>query len=64
MDMEMAKAIIKRVPGGELSTVMLPDGAIETCFFGDDGRSEVIARYYPQSVRAIADVHYHDYMNR
>ena len=36
--------IIQRYEGGEYSTVLLPDGVIETVWFDDDGSSRVVAR--------------------
>lgn len=40
----MSKAITSRGDGGEYSTVLLPDGIVETMFFGDDGSSRTVAR--------------------
>lgn len=36
--------ITKRVLGGEYSTIITPDGIIETLFFGDDGTSRLVNR--------------------
>lgn len=55
----MSNPIITRRAGGEYSTVVLPDGWIETCWFPDDPAepSRVIGRTAPQSVRDIAAAH-------
>lgn len=53
----MEKPFITRRSGGEYSTVTLPNGVIETCWFGDDGSSEVIGRSYPQTLASAAQEH-------
>lgn len=41
---------------GEFSTVMLPDGLVETCFFPGDGSvSTVVFRQVPRSLRSYHD---------
>ena len=53
----MNKPYITTRPNGEYSTVVLPDGGIETCWFGNDGSSKVIGRYLPPSLSTVAYGH-------
>lgn len=54
--MEPTKPLITRRPGGRYSTVRLPDGVIETVWFGDDGSAVTVGRTY-QGMRETADKH-------
>lgn len=54
--MEPGKTLTTRKPGGEYSTVRLPDGVIETVWFGDDGNDMTVGRTY-QGLRDIAEAH-------
>lgn len=54
---EMNKPIINRRIGGEYSTIVLPDGTIETMWFGDNGDQRMVARTFPESTRLIASRH-------
>jgi hypothetical protein len=38
---------------GEFSTVVLPDGVVETCFFADNGKATVVSR--SASLKAVHD---------
>jgi hypothetical protein len=49
--------ITRRCGRGEYSTVTLPNGVIETCWFGDDGESRVIGRTYPRTLANAAESH-------
>lgn len=53
------RPIITRRPNGEYSTVTLPDGTVETCYFPDDPGepSRVIGRTDPHDVRRLAAKH-------
>lgn len=51
------KPIIIRRSHGEYSTVTLPDGIIETVWFGNDGTSQVVGRTMPLSIPTIAEQH-------
>jgi len=42
---------------GEFSTVELPDGVIETIFFGDDGSQTVVGRTIPATLSRIQAEH-------
>ena len=53
----MDKPIIARRVGGEYSTVALPNGVIETMWFGDDGSTRTVGRTYPPSIKDIAAQH-------
>lgn len=53
----MEKPIVTRAVGGEYSTVRLTDGCIETMWFGDDGDTRTVGRYFPMGVRAVAKMH-------
>ena len=49
--------ITRRYGKGEYSTVTLPDGVIETCWFGDDGSSRVVGRSRPLTLASAAEKH-------
>lgn len=49
--------ITRRHGQGEYSTVTLPNGVIETCWFGDDGESRVIGRTIPTTLASAAEAH-------
>ena len=53
----MARPIITRRPGGEYSTVELPDGSIETMWFGDDGTNRFVGRTWPPNIREVLRQH-------
>lgn len=43
MAIEMPRVVATtRTKDGEYSTILHPDGALETCFFSDDGSSRII----------------------
>jgi len=51
------KPVIIRRGDGEYSTVTLPNGIIETCWFGSDGSSKVVGRTMPILIPTIAEQH-------
>lgn len=53
----MERPIINRRIGGEYSTIVLPDGCVETMWFGDDGEQRMVGRTWPESARQIAQKH-------
>lgn len=57
------KPIITYRPGGEYSTITLPNGIIETMWFPDDPEqpSRCIGRTLPRDVRRVAADHIADY---
>lgn len=46
---------------GYYSTILLSSGIVETCWFGDDGSSEVIGRKRRESLASIADMHIREF---
>jgi hypothetical protein len=46
---------------GEFSTVVLPGGLVETCFFPDRGESEVIAHSGCGPVESVHRVHVREF---
>ncbi len=56
----MFRPILTRRPSGEYSTVVLPDGSIETLFFPDDGSESVLVGR-TLSLGAIAKRHIAEY---
>lgn len=55
------KPLITHRSGGEYSTVILPDGVIETVWFDNDGSSQIVGRTYPQNKAAAAEAHIRAY---
>lgn len=53
----MRDQILTRRSGGEYSTVRLPNGVIETMWFGDDGTTRMVSRTLPESLDSIAERH-------
>lgn len=58
--MNPPKPITTRGVGGEYSTVLLPDGTVETVWFGDDGSHRFVKRTVLPSVADIAKQHIAD----
>ena len=56
-----SRPVIRRVTGGELSTVQIGN-VIETVLFRDDGASVVIGRHVVRSVEDVATDHYLAYL--
>lgn len=62
--MEMPKVVATtRTKDGEYSTILRDGNVLETCFFGDDGSSEVIGVSY-LAVWAIHNKHMVEYERR
>jgi hypothetical protein len=55
--MENNRPHITRAPGGEYSTVRLPNGVIETMWFGDDKSQRLVGRTRPESLATVAAQH-------
>lgn len=53
----MDKPIINRRVGGEYSTIVLPNGIIETMWFGDDGSQRFVARTVMPNPAIVAKSH-------
>lgn len=53
----MNKPIIHRGIGGEYSTVVLPNGIVETIWFGDDGSQQFVGRTSLPTAELIAQSH-------
>lgn len=49
--------IVTRIKDGEYSTIVLPNGIVETVFFADDGTSRTVGRTVPESTRRIHERH-------
>lgn len=57
----MKTQVITKRDNGYYSTIQLSDGTIETCWFGDDGSSEVIGRVWANPLNSIADMHIREF---
>lgn len=53
----MFEPIIARYSDGEYSTIVLPNGIVETMWFGDDGEQRFISRTNSAMAAHVAAVH-------